>query len=84
MPLMGWDDFQESIVMPYLIFADVDMRVLSRFEALNSLSGAMGLEGGYALYPAKTLIRVAFERNDDATRFAVSARPTAREGGWAG
>lgn len=86
MALMPWNDFHEANARAYMVFADVDARLQTRFALLNSLAKAMGLKGGYALFPEKDIVRVAFERDDDATKFAVAvnARRTARESGWAG
>jgi hypothetical protein len=86
MPLMRWDAFHESHHRPFMVFADVDGRVRTRFALLSSLVAAMDLKGSYALNPEEERIRVAFERDIDAQKFAdaVKARKTAREGGWAG
>jgi len=81
-----WEDFHEANARPFVIFADGDSRIQSRFALLNSLAKAMPFKGNYALFPDRELIRLAFERDDDATKFAVAvnARRTAREDGWAG
>jgi hypothetical protein len=86
MPLMRWGDFQEANARPFMVFADVDVRLQTRFTLLNSLAEAMAFKGGYALFPDRDLVRIAFERDDDATKFAVAvnARRMARESGWAG
>jgi hypothetical protein len=86
MPLMRWDAFHESHHRPFMVFADVDGRMRTRFALLSSLVAAMDLKGSYALNPEKGRIRVAFERDIDAQKLAaaVKARKTAREGGWAG
>jgi hypothetical protein len=86
MPMMRWNDFQDANARPFVVFADADSRVQTRFALLNSLAEAMPLKGNYALFPDKNLIRLAFERDDDATKFAIAvkAQRSAREGGWAG
>jgi len=58
----------------------------ARFALLGSLAEALQLEGDYALFPEKEMIRLAFEDEGDAQAFAEAllARRTARKGGWAG
>jgi hypothetical protein len=85
MPLMPWRDFDDAYPRSSMIFADVDGRAQTRFMLLNRLAEAMQLEGAYALHAEPGIIRVAFERDVDAAKFAagVQASKTAREGGWA-
>jgi hypothetical protein len=86
--LKGWTAFRAAHARPYMVFADLlgARRRQARFALLNSLVDAQQVEGDYALLPERETIRLAFERKADAEAFAGSllARPTAREGGWAG
>lgn len=86
--LLSWPAFHDRHASAYLVFADLEepRRRQPRFAMLASLAKAMNLQGAFALSPDEQVIRVAFERADDALKFAqgVGARKTAREGGWAG
>jgi hypothetical protein len=82
---MPWPDFHDAYPRSLIIFADIEGRAQARFMLLNRLAEAMQLKGAYALHSEPGQIRVAFERDVDAAKFAagVHASKTAREGGWA-
>jgi hypothetical protein len=86
MPVMRWDAFNAAHPRPFMIFADYEEGRQSGFELLRRLAVSMLPRGNIALRPEKGLIRIAFELEADAKKFAenVQARKTAREGGWAG
>jgi hypothetical protein len=86
--LMGWKAFHDVHNRPFLIYADLlgASRRQAKFALLGSLLKALHVQGAYSLFPEKDVIRIAFERKEAARTFAqtLHARPTAREGGWAG
>jgi hypothetical protein len=86
--LLSWPAFQEKHSRAYTIFADLDgaRRRQVRYDLLSALAKTLTLRGSYALMPESEIIRLAFERADDALLFAqaVGAHKTAREDGWAG
>jgi hypothetical protein len=88
MAIMGWKAFTDSYHRPYMIFADVaqGQSEQTHFEVLRRLAVAMDPKGSFALFPEDGYIRVAFELDQDAKKFAagVQAQRTAREDGWAG
>lgn len=91
--LIGWNAFTTAHARPYIIYADLPelggMRGTggrqNKFTLLGTLLKALPLRGDYALLPEAALFRIAFEQEGDARAFAdtISARKTAREGGWA-
>jgi hypothetical protein len=86
MGMMRWSAFHGRHPRSFMIFADLDGRSQNSFELLNSVAEAMALGGNYALHPEQGLIRLAFECEADAQKFAdsVQAHRSAREGGWSG
>jgi hypothetical protein len=85
MPVMRWDQFNQSHSRSYMVFADAGPKGLG-FELLRRLAVAMNPQGNLAFLPEERFTRIAFEHDADAEKFAagVGAKRTAREGGWAG
>ena len=85
MPVLRWDDFNNTHVRPYMIFADIGLGH-TRFDLLRQFAVAMAPQGDLAMLPEGGFIRLGFELDTDAEKFAaaVQAKRTAREGGWAG
>lgn len=82
MPLMRWNEFHEAHYRPSVVFADFEgVRYQAAYELIGRLIGSLDLIGNYALQPEPECIRLAFERDVDAEKFAsvVSARRVIRE-----
>ena len=86
MPILRWDAFNNTHHRPYVVFADCPERQQSCFDLLRRLAVAMRPTGDLALFPDEGFVRIIFELNTDAEKFAdgVQAKRTAREGGWVG
>jgi len=88
MPVMRWGAFTAAHPRPYVIFADRGQGQFPQaaYELLRRHILKMAPEGSFSLYPEEGFIRVAFELETDAMKFAAGlrAKRTAREGGWVG
>ena len=86
--LMGWKAFHTAHAKPFMVYADLleTGARQAKFALLGTLLKTLPVRGDYALFPEKETIRIAFERKEAARVFAdtMYARPTAREGQWAG
>jgi hypothetical protein len=86
MPLMRWTAFQDAHHRPFMLFANIDRRCQNRFALLSSLATAMNFKGNYSVLPEKETIRIVFELEGDAKKFAdaVQARQIVLEDRWSG
>jgi hypothetical protein len=83
---MNWGTFQDAHYRPHLVIARLEAGTSeTKVALLKRLASALGVSGSYAIKRDGTNVRVAFESDVDATRFAnvLAATVTTREPEWA-
>lgn len=90
MPIMDWEAFQDSHYRPHLVVVDLPKGLSSRGRRstvafLERLAERLSLAGSYAIRAEPLEIKVVFESDLDAARFAETLRAHASGKGaeWA-
>lgn len=90
MPLEDWEAFQDAHHRPHLVIVDLPKASGARARRLGlaflaRLAARLCLGGPYAMNPDRTDIKVAFESDIDAKKFAdaLQAKSRGKEAAWA-